>query len=76
MADTNRKTLQNEAATSKYGANITADLCRFIVEAKYEMLAPAHIEKLKDLIVDHIGIAAGAAASADPSEPFLKAVQA
>ncbi|KAK8084313.1 hypothetical protein PG997_005584 [Apiospora hydei] len=76
MADTAKTTPRDEAATSKYGANITADLCRFIVDAKYEMLAAKHIDKLKDLIVDHIGIAAGAAASADSSEPFLKAVQA
>ncbi|KAK7991582.1 hypothetical protein PG988_000376 [Apiospora saccharicola] len=76
MTNTNKKTPQNGAATSNCGANITADLCRFIVDAKYEMLAPSHIEKLKDLIVDHIGIAAGAAAGADSSEPFLKAVRA
>ncbi|KAK7942607.1 uncharacterized protein PG986_011720 [Apiospora aurea] len=53
------------------------ELCRFIVDAKYEILTAKHIDKLKDLIVDHIGIAAGAAAGADSSEPFLKkAVQA
>ncbi|KAK8115851.1 hypothetical protein PG984_012353 [Apiospora sp. TS-2023a] len=76
MTNTNNKTPQNGTATSSYGAKITADLCRFIVDAKYEMLSTSHIEKLKDLIVDHIGIAAGAAATADSSEPFLKAVQA
>ncbi|KAK8022920.1 hypothetical protein PG991_006801 [Apiospora marii] len=76
MADTNKQTPQDEAAKNKYGANITADLCRFIVDAKYEMLPASHIEKLKDLIVDHIGIAAGAAAGADSSEPFLQAVRA
>ncbi|KAK8878908.1 2-methylcitrate dehydratase [Apiospora arundinis] len=76
MAETVTNNLQDEAATNKYGANITTDLCRFIVDAKYEMLTAKHIEKLKDLIVDHIGIAAGAAAGADSSEPFLRAVQA
>ncbi|KAK8097827.1 uncharacterized protein PG998_013313 [Apiospora kogelbergensis] len=76
MVDTDTKNARDGAATSKYGANITTDLCRFVVDAKYEMLAAGHVEKLKDLIVDHIGIAAGAAAGADSSEPFLKAVQA
>ncbi|KAK8044503.1 hypothetical protein PG993_004527 [Apiospora rasikravindrae] len=76
MADTTRTKPQDEAPTNGYGANVTADLCRFIVDAKYEMLAPRHIEKLKDLIVDHIGIAAGAASGADSSAPFLEAVQA
>ena len=59
-----------------YGINITTDLCRFVAEASYDMLPREHVEKLKDLIVDHLGIAAGAAAEAESSEPFLEAVKA
>lgn len=59
-----------------YGTNTTADLCRFVAEASYDMLTAEHVEKLKDLVVDHVGIAAGAAAGAESSAPFLEAVQA
>lgn len=55
---------------------ITKELCRFIAEAEYEMLNDTHVAKLKDLIIDHIGISAGAAAIADSTGPFLEAVLA
>ena len=76
MAYTDTTNPQDGAATSKYGTNITRDLCCFVVDAKYEMLVAGQFEKRKGLIVDHIGIAAAATADADSSEPFLKAVQA
>ncbi|KAK6083419.1 hypothetical protein SCUP234_03769 [Seiridium cupressi] len=53
---------------------ITKALCSFVANAKYDMLTAEHINKLKDLITDHIGIAAGAAAIAESTEAFLKAV--
>ncbi|KAH6644929.1 hypothetical protein BKA67DRAFT_595903 [Truncatella angustata] len=53
---------------------ITKELCSFVANAKYEMLHEKHIIKLKDLIIDHVGISAGAAAIAESTEPFLKAV--
>jgi 2-methylcitrate dehydratase PrpD len=60
------------------GANadngITKVLCSFVADAKYEDLQERHIAKLKDLIIDHVGISAGAAAVAESTESFLKAV--
>jgi 2-methylcitrate dehydratase PrpD len=53
---------------------ITDELCQFIVDVKYDQLGERVVDKLKDLITDSIGIAAGAAAICDSSEPFLQAV--
>lgn len=61
---------------TKIDDGITKALCKFVADAKYEDLGENSIEKLKDLITDHIGISAGAAVVADSSEPFLKAVAA
>ncbi|KAI0129696.1 2-methylcitrate dehydratase [Xylariales sp. AK1849] len=58
------------------GQGITSSLCRFVAEAKYEMLNETHVAKLKDLVVDLIGISAGAAAVAESSESFLESVLA
>ncbi|KAI2621382.1 2-methylcitrate dehydratase [Xylaria nigripes] len=62
------------------GANktdgITDDLCKFIVEAKYEQLDAELVDKFKDLVTDCIGISAGAAVICESTEPFLKAVVA
>ncbi|KAJ1337951.1 aconitate decarboxylase [Microdochium nivale] len=55
---------------------ITRDLCKFVVDASYEQLTSREINKLKDLVTDLVGIAAGAAGVCDSSEPFLKAVTA
>ncbi|KAI1432521.1 hypothetical protein GGR50DRAFT_688890 [Xylaria sp. CBS 124048] len=55
-------------------ANITDDLCSFIVSATYSQLTASHVDKLKDLITDCIGIAAGAASISESGEPFLRAV--
>ncbi|KAI1846419.1 hypothetical protein JX265_011902 [Neoarthrinium moseri] len=70
----------NPAADGSNGEHadggITKELCRFVAEANYAMLNDTHVAKLKDLIIDHIGISAGAAAVAESSEAFLKAVLA
>lgn len=55
---------------------ITEELCKFIVESKYDQLDEPLIEKIKDLLTDCIGIAAGAAAICESTEPFLQAVTA
>ncbi|GAP92563.2 putative family protein [Rosellinia necatrix] len=55
---------------------VTEELCKFIVSASYDQLGEELVEKLKDLLVDCIGIAAGAGAIADSTEPFLQAVVA
>ncbi|KAH8649022.1 2-methylcitrate dehydratase [Xylariales sp. PMI_506] len=60
----------------QYGEGITKALCQFVADAEYGMLQDGHITKLKDLIIDHIGISAGAAVVAESSDAFLKAVVA
>ncbi|KAF2108421.1 2-methylcitrate dehydratase [Lophiotrema nucula] len=56
--------------------SITETFVDFAVNTKYEALSSKAISKLKDLIVDHIGVAAGAALGSDSSEPIFKAIQA
>ncbi|KAF2727234.1 2-methylcitrate dehydratase [Polyplosphaeria fusca] len=55
---------------------ITDNFVDFVVNTKYESLPPKAILKLKDLIIDHIGVAAGAALGSDSSEGIFKAIQA
>jgi 2-methylcitrate dehydratase PrpD len=55
---------------------ITKELCKFVAEATYDMLGAATIAKLKDLIIDSVGISAGAAAASESSEPFIEAISA
>lgn len=55
---------------------ITDIFVDFIVNTKYNALPPKAIAKLKDLIVDHIGVAAGAALGSESSDGIFKAVQA
>jgi 2-methylcitrate dehydratase PrpD len=64
--------------TTKSNSNepITDIFVDFIVNTKYDALPPKAIAKLKDLIVDHIGVAAGAALGSDSSEGIFKAIQA
>ncbi|ETS78304.1 hypothetical protein PFICI_10366 [Pestalotiopsis fici W106-1] len=77
MTQTSSSEAQNGATNgTKINDGITKTLCKFVAEAKYEDLEAKGIEKLKDLITDHIGISAGAAVVADSTEPFLKAVTA
>ncbi|KAI1827326.1 2-methylcitrate dehydratase [Xylaria intraflava] len=64
------------AADARRTDGVTDELCRFIVDAKYDQLEAAHVDKLKDLLTDCIGIAAGAAAICESTEPFLQAVVA
>ncbi|KAI3321046.1 MmgE/PrpD family protein [Xylariaceae sp. AK1471] len=53
---------------------VTDELCRFIVDTKYDQLDEKLVDKLKDLITDSIGVAAGAGAICESTESFLKAV--
>jgi len=55
---------------------VTDELCKFIVDARYEQLDDKLVDKLKDLVTDCIGISAGAAAVCESTESFLKAVTA
>jgi 2-methylcitrate dehydratase PrpD len=56
--------------------NITKALCEFVTAFKFEMLEPRMVNKIKELVLDQIGVAAGAARDAESSEPFLGAVVA
>ncbi|KAK5633302.1 hypothetical protein RRF57_009016 [Xylaria bambusicola] len=53
---------------------ITEEICKFVVESKYEHLDEKLLDQLKDYLTDNIGISAGAAAICDSTEPFLRAV--
>ena len=55
---------------------ITDAFVDFVVNTKYDALSSKAVSKLKDLIIDHIGVAAGAALGSDSSEPIFKAIQA
>lgn len=57
-------------------AEVTKELCKFVVDFKYEMLPERMVSKIKELVLDQIGVAAGASRDADSSEPFTKAVMA
>ncbi|KAI1427823.1 2-methylcitrate dehydratase [Xylaria sp. FL1777] len=61
-------------AGTKTTDGITEQLCRFVVEVKYDQLDEKLVDQLKDYVTDCIGISAGAAAICDSSEPFLRAV--
>lgn len=65
--------LHNANGTSP---DVTKRICRFIADAKYEALTAASIAKLKDLIIDHLGVASGAAAISESTESFMKAIAA
>ena len=56
--------------------HITDTYVDFIVNTKYDALPEKAISKLKDLIIDHIGVAAGAALGSDSSEGIFKGIQA
>ncbi|KAI0477590.1 2-methylcitrate dehydratase [Xylariaceae sp. FL0804] len=55
---------------------VTETYVDFIVTAKYEALPATAVAKLKDLILDHVGVAAGAALGSESSGPIFRAVRA
>jgi 2-methylcitrate dehydratase PrpD len=64
---TNRLRAGNETS-------VTTTLAEFVSNTTYEDLSPAVVDKLKELLLDIIGVASAAAAAAESSEPFLKAI--
>ncbi len=54
----------------------TSQLAVFVASTAYESLSPQVIQKLKELLLDHIGVAASAAKMAESSKPFINAVVA
>lgn len=55
---------------------ITELIIDFAANTKYDSLPVKAISKLKDLIIDHIGVAAGAALGSDSSTGIFNAIQA
>ena len=55
---------------------ITPSLARFVCNLTYDKLSPEVIQKLKELLLDHIGVASNAACVAESSKPFLDAITA
>jgi 2-methylcitrate dehydratase PrpD len=56
--------------------SITPELASFVTSTSYESLSPEIVQKLKELLLDHIGVAASAAKTAESSKPFLNAIMA
>lgn len=53
----------------------TDELSSFVATTSFDSLSSDLITKLKDLVLDHIGVAASAAVTAESSDPFLTAIQ-
>ena len=64
----------NESASD--GVSVTKTFSRFVLDTTWEALPETIVEKLKELLLDHIGVASHAAYNAESSEPFLKAIVA
>ncbi|KAI1345187.1 2-methylcitrate dehydratase [Xylariaceae sp. FL0016] len=62
--------------TSEVPETITEAFVDFIINTKYNSLPSKAVLKLKDLIIDHIGVAAGAALGSESSEHIFKAIAA
>lgn len=68
--------IKTNGTTNGVEEGITDAYVDFIVNAKYEDLPAKAVSKLKDLIIDHVGVAAGAALGSDSSAPIFKGIQA
>ena len=56
--------------------SVTTEIVRFVCETTYDILSSDVIHKLKELLLDHIGVASSAARNAESSKPFVDAVTA
>ena len=56
--------------------SVTSELVCFVCDTTYEVLNPTIIQKIKELLLDHIGVASSAACNAESSKPFLDAITA
>ena len=55
---------------------VTNKLASFVSDASYDILNPTVVQKLKELLIDHIGVASNAACNAESSQPFMDAILA
>lgn len=67
---------QSSVNGSKSEASITSRLVRLVTSTTYESLPPETVQKLKELLLDHIGVAASAAKNAESSKAFINAITA
>ena len=57
-------------------SSLTTSLAQFVADTTYEKLDPIVVAKVKELVVDHLGVACSAARNAESSATFLQAVRA
>ena len=55
---------------------VTKALAQFVATAKREQLTPELREKVKEVLIDYIGVAVGGVVNADSTEPIYNAVKA
>ncbi|KAF7194193.1 hypothetical protein HII31_04430 [Pseudocercospora fuligena] len=55
---------------------VTKALAQFVATAKREQLTPKLREKVKEVLIDYIGVAVGGVVNADSTEPIYNAVKA
>jgi 2-methylcitrate dehydratase PrpD len=58
------------------GILVTRKFASFVSDTKYDTLNPVVVQKLKELLLDHIGVASNAACNAESSQPFVDAILA
>ena len=66
----------NGANTKTPVPSVTPKLAAFVTSTEYEYLSPEILQKLKELLLDHIGVAASAATTAESSQPFINGIKA
>ncbi|KZL85768.1 hypothetical protein CI238_05296 [Colletotrichum incanum] len=57
-------------------AGVTQKFCDFVVQTRFENIPPQALEKLFDLIIDHIGVGASGGAQSESSKYIIKGVEA
>lgn len=74
MAGTTTSSNRNDSPGINENDSVTTILAEFVSNTTYDTLSPVVVEKLKELLLDIIGVASAAAAAAESSEPFLNAI--
>ena len=64
----------NGTTIGHHEIEVTKLFSHFVSSTTYTLLSPEVISKLKELLLDHIGVASGGAASSESSPAILKAV--
>lgn len=72
---TNGVTTNGVSKESKKSGQVTKNLAEFASKTKFADLKENHISTIKKLLLDYIGVGAGATVYAESTEPFVKAVE-